>query len=400
MIMPAGMTVLTRAAGPQRVGRVLSVVGVPMLLGPVLGPVLGGFLVDDVSWRWIFFVNLPIGAIALPLAWRILDRDVPQPAQRLDVLGLLPLSPGLALLVYGLAETSSSGGVTSAGALGGLLGGAALIALFIRHALRRDQPLIDLSLFRVRAFSAAIGTTFLLAAAMFGSMLLVPLYFQAVRGQSALHAGLLLAPQGLGAALAMPIAGRFTDRNGAGKVVLSGLILVALGMLILTQVSSTTSYVVLDVALVLTGLGMGSTMMPAMSAAYQTLAPAAVARATSALNVIQRVGGSIGTAILAVVLQQQITHNIPQAHGGGLGAAQSVPAGARAHLAPLLATSFSHTFWWAVGLVAIAVIPAVLLPRRRPPAVDAAAPAPAMAEGAMPGAGTDLAPASEPVGVR
>src|SRR3954464_15937034 len=110
MLMPLGMTILTRAAGPQRVGRVMAVIGVPMLLGPIFGPILGGWLVDDFSWRWIFFINVPIAAGALLLATRVLPRDVPQPAHRLDWLGFALLSPGLAALIYGLAKSGSSGG--------------------------------------------------------------------------------------------------------------------------------------------------------------------------------------------------------------------------------------------------------------------------------------------------
>src|SRR5919198_2861405 len=111
MIMPAGMTILTQAAGPQRVGRVMSVLGVPMLLGPIFGPILGGWLVDDVSWRWIFFINVPVGIIALFLGSRILDRDEPKPTEKLDWQGLLMLSPGLAALIYGLAQVPKVGGL-------------------------------------------------------------------------------------------------------------------------------------------------------------------------------------------------------------------------------------------------------------------------------------------------
>jgi MFS family permease len=110
MIMPAGMTILTQAAGPQRVGRMMGIIGIPMLMAPIVGPILGGWLVDDFSWRWIFYVNVPIGAAALFMAQRFLDTDKPRPTERLDVLGLAMLSPGLALFVYGLAETGPVGG--------------------------------------------------------------------------------------------------------------------------------------------------------------------------------------------------------------------------------------------------------------------------------------------------
>jgi EmrB/QacA subfamily drug resistance transporter len=378
MIMPAGMTILSRAAGPQRIGRVMGIVGVPMLMGPIIGPVLGGWLVDDVSWRWIFYVNLPVGAIALIAALRLLPRDEPAPAERLDWLGLALLSPGLAAFVYGLAETSSSGGVGSAQALLPMLAGLALIGAFIAHALRSAWPLIDLKLFRNTTMSAASATTFGFAAAMFGAMFLLPLYYQVVRGQSALDAGLLLAPQGVGAAIMMPIAGKLTDQTGAGKVVLGGMGFLMLGMLGFTQVGADTSFWLLGSSQFLMGLGMGAAMMPSMTAAYQTLERPQMARATTALNIIQRVGGSIGTALLSVVLAHQLTSRLPGSGGGegGLGAAQAASAGARDAVAPALAEAFGHTFWWALAILVIALIPALLLPRRKPavPAADAVPP--------------------------
>jgi EmrB/QacA subfamily drug resistance transporter len=366
MIMPAGMTIMTRAAGPTRIGRVMSIVGVPMLLGPVLGPILGGWLVDDISWRWIFYVNLPIGAVALVLAARILPRDVPQPSQRLDAVGLALLSPGLAAFVYGLSETASSGGLGATKVWLPILVGIGLIAAFARHALRAHQPLLDLRLFRNRSVAASALTTLFFGSAFFGAMLLLPLYYQILRGDSALDAGLLIAPQGIGAMVTMPIAGRLTDRTGAGRIVLVGLALVLIGTVPFAFVTESSSYWLLGAALFVRGMGMGATMMPAMSAAYQTLARSAIARATTALNIVQRVGGSIGTAVLAVVLQHQITARVPGAGGGGLGAVQSVPAAERDKVAPAIAAAFAHTFWWALAATALAVIPALMLPRHLP----------------------------------
>jgi EmrB/QacA subfamily drug resistance transporter len=366
MVMPAGMTIMTRAAGPQRVGRVMAIVGVPMLLAPTLGPIIGGWLVQDVSWRWIFYVNVPIGALTLLLASRILPKDQPQPTHRLDALGLLLVSPGLAALVYALSETASSGGIGSAKVLVPFVVGAILVVAFVLHALRIDYALIDMRLFKNRTVSASAMTTLLFGAAFFGAMLLLPLYYQAVRGEGALNAGLLLAPQGIGAMVTMPIAGRLTDRTGAGGIVLVGLALCTLGTIPLTQVTADTSYWVVSGALFVRGLGMGATMMPSMSAAMQTLTHAAVPRATTALNIIMRVGGSIGTALLAVVLQHQITERLPAARGGGLSAAQSVPAAVHARVAPALADAFAHTFWWAIALTVLAFVPALLLPRHLP----------------------------------
>lgn len=368
MIMPAGMTILTQAAGPRRIGRVMSVVGAPMLLGPILGPVLGGWLVDDVSWRWIFYVNVPIGAVALVLAMRILEPDKPQPSQRLDVRGLALLSPGLALLVYGMAETAAHGGFGALRAFAPAIAGALLIALFVRHALRAENPLLDLRLFRRRTPGAAAATMMLLAPAFFGSMLLVPLYYQVARGLSALDAGLLLIPQGVGAALMMPIAGRIVDRTGARRIVVPGLVLVFIGMLGFALVGATTSLWLLGGASFVLGLGMGATMMPTMSAAYQTLARAQVARATTAFNIIQRGGAALGTALLSVVLSNQLVERLPGSPepGQGLAAAQSIPPAARERIAPLVADAFGHTFVWALVLLALALVPAFFLPRGKP----------------------------------
>src|SRR5829696_142039 len=152
MIMPVGMALLAQTAGPTRVGRVMSVVGVPMLLGPILGPVIGGVIVDSVSWRWIFYVNVPIVFVALAMAARLLKPDAGRAdAGRLDWLGLLLLSPGLGLIVFGLSESESHRGFGDPVVWGPMVSGVVLVALFVRHAIRATRPLIDVRLFRVRA---------------------------------------------------------------------------------------------------------------------------------------------------------------------------------------------------------------------------------------------------------
>ena len=310
MLMPLGMTILTRAAGPQRVGRVMAVIGVPMLLGPIFGPILGGWLLDAASWRWIFFINVPIAAGALLLATRVLPRDVPQPAHQLDWLGLALLSPGLASLIYGLAQSGSSGGFGEAKVLLPMFAGAIALAFFVRHALRTPNALIDLRLFTNRTFAVSSLTLTLVIISVFGGMLLLPLYLQAVRGESAMDTGLLLAPQGFGAMIAMPIAGRLTDRTGVGRIVPVGLILVAISFLGLTQLEADTSYWTFGALLFVMGLGMGATMMPTFSGAMQTLRRAAIARASTTLNINQQVSASIGTAVLSVLLANALADRL------------------------------------------------------------------------------------------
>jgi len=372
MLMPAGMTILTRAAGPQRVGRVMAIIGVPMLLGPILGPILGGWLVDEASWRWIFFINLPIGVVAFLLALRILPKDKPEPGERFDTLGLALLSPGLALMIYGLAESASSGGFGSVEVWGTGLIGAALVVAFVFHALRTPHALIDLRLFKNRTFAAATGTLMLMIISVFGAMLLLPLYLQAVRGESAFDSGLLLAPQGIGAMIVMPIAGQLADRVGIAKLVLPGLTILLASTIGLTTLTGDTSYWTLSAILFVMGVGMGFTMMPLMTGALQTLRRIQIARASTTVNIIQQVGASIGTAVMSVILTVALrdrlggpaTEGSPEAGLGQTGA--NLPLEVR----DIMAGAFTHTYWWAVALIVPAILAAFLLPFVKPEPVE------------------------------
>jgi EmrB/QacA subfamily drug resistance transporter len=377
MIMPAVMTIMTKKAGPQRMGRVMGVLGVPMLIAPIAGPILGGWLVDDVSWRWIFFINVPIGIVAFAAAYIVLDRDEAQPTHRLDWLGMALLSPGLTFLIFGLAETSSHG-AGAPRAWVPIAVGALLIIAFLRHSWTAKAPLIDIRTFTHTRAGAAAGVFLLFAIAMFGSLLLVPLYFQNVRGQSALQAGLLMAPQGFGAMITMPIAGRLTDRYGPTRLPAAGLPLAALGMLPFAFVTSTTSFVLLCGSSFVLGLGMGLSMMPTMTAAMQAVPPAAIARTSTAMNIIRQSGASIGTAILAVILTSQISSRLGGATpsgGSGFEALQGMSAAQRAVAAVPLADAFAATFVWAVVLLALAWVPAMALAlwKRRPAAAPSTA---------------------------
>ncbi|MCW3017039.1 MAG: family efflux transporter permease subunit [Solirubrobacterales bacterium] len=359
MIMPVGMTLVTRAAGPGRVGRVMGILGVQQLLGPVLGPVIGGVLVEHAGWRWIFYVNVPVGALAIAAAARFLPQARPQPGERLDGRGFLLLSPGLAALVYGLAETAN-GGFADPRACVPIVLGLALVTGFVCHARRVRNALIDVRLFLKRPFSAGVGTTFFLGMGLTGALFVLPLYYQGVRGQSPLDAGLLLAPQGIGAAIMIPFAGWLTDRVGPGRVVLPGLALVVAGTLPFTLAGTSTPYPLLVLALVVRGVGLGASTMPSMAGAYATLDEHAVARAASALNVMKQLGGSVGVALLAVVLER----HLPGATGG-----------VRERPAPtsVVGEAFGRTFWWVLAFSALALIPAAFLPRRPAVAREAAA---------------------------
>ncbi|RJO73643.1 DHA2 family efflux MFS transporter permease subunit [Nocardia panacis] len=373
LLMPLGMTIMTRAAGPQRIGRVMAVLGVPMLLGPISGPILGGWLIGY-DWKWIFLINVPLGIIGLILAFTIFPSDNPEPRESFDLLGMLLASPGLAALLYGISSIPGEGKVLAPKVLIPAIIGVVLLALFVVHALRTEHPLIDLHLFRNRSVSIAAGTMIMFAAAFFGSGLLLPLYLQQVRGESAMSAGLLLVPQGLGAMLTMPIAGRLVDKIGPGKIVMTGIAVITIGVAFFTQLHADTSYPLILVALFIMGLGMGCTMMPIMTAAIQTLTHHQVARGSTLMNIINQTGGSIGTATFSVLLTNALKNHefagIAMAYEHD--PAKMQQAGVKLSEDMLHAglqqasTAFGNTYVVAVVLIALTLIPAFFLPRSKP----------------------------------
>ncbi|MEV8093797.1 MDR family MFS transporter [Kitasatospora sp. NPDC085879] len=358
MLLPLSQTILARAAGPKLMGRVMGLAAVPGMLSPVFGPLLGGLIVDHLDWSWLFYVNLPLGAVALGLAAKLLPRDETTTRAPLDVLSVLLLSPGLAVLTLGFLDAGGPAGFSSTRARAELVLGLLMFGAFVLHALRRrTAPLVDLRLFRRGAVAASAATSFLLGASLFGALFLFPLYQQLLRGQDAMTAGLLLAPQGLGAVLVAPYAGRLTDRYGAGKVVPVGMVLALLGTLPYAFVEADTSEAWLAGVLLVRGLGLGATFMPTLVAAYHGLDQTQIPGATSIVNISQRVGGSVGTALLSLVLQRSY-----QQHAGPDAVVTEVQAGT--HAAEQLVPAFGSAFWWTLGFSALALLPALALPRR------------------------------------
>jgi EmrB/QacA subfamily drug resistance transporter len=345
MIMPVAQLIMAQVAGPKRMGRVMGIVSMPAMLAPIFGPVLGGVILENLHWSWIFFVNVPVGVVAFALAWRMLPQTDSGEAGSLDVLGLALLPIGAAATVFGLSELGSGATLGSAIVLAPLLGGLGLTAVFCLHALRIERPLLDVRLYANKVFAGASFTTFGLGAALFGAMILVPLYYQEVRGESVISTGLLNAPQGLGALVAMPIAGRLTDRFGGGRVALCGVSLLCLSTLPLAFVGANTSIVGLSALFVVRGVSIGLSFMPAMTAAFASMRPDQLSDATPQINVLMRLGSAIGVAVLAVVLQR--------ASGG----AATHPAHA-----------FDTAYWWGLGIAVLSLIPCLMLLRAERPA--------------------------------
>ena len=234
--------------------------------------------------------------------------------------------------------------------------GLLLIAAFVPWALNRRNihPLVDLRLFLNRNMTVAVIAMSLFAIAFFGASLLFPLYFQQVRGESALDSGLLLAPQGIGAMITMPIAGVLADRIGPGKIVMTGIAVITVGMGMFTQLTADTSYTFIIGALFVMGLGMGATMMPIMASALATLTDHNIARGSTLMNIVQQVAASIGTALFSVLLTNGIK-------------AIDVPPSAPQFLVEM-GDAYAAVFVVATILVAACLIPAAMLPRTKPKA--------------------------------
>ncbi|WP_370617633.1 DHA2 family efflux MFS transporter permease subunit [Mumia sp. Pv 4-285] len=369
MIMPLGMTIMTRAAGPKRMGRLMAVMGIPMLLGPIMGPIIGGYLIEHASWHWIFLINLPIGIATIIYAWFALPGDRPEPSESFDFVGMLLLSPGLALFLFGVSSIPEKGTFADPQVWVSMVVGAVLMLAFVWHSFRPEHPLLDLRLFRNRDVTLAVIIMFLFVTAFFGSLLLVPTYFQQVRGESTLDAGLLVASQGIGAMVTMPIAGRLVDHVPIGRIVPFGIVGILIGMLPLTQITSTTSYPTIVIALFVMGLGMGATMMPMFTSALRSLRPHEVARGTTLININQQIASSTGVAVMSVLLTNWLpTEKIWYAVVGTWQNPQLVPQlGGQEVVDGLLADAgqaFANTFWVAWVLVLITLIPVALLPRK------------------------------------
>lgn len=346
VMMPMMMTLIMQAAKGRNIGKVMATISLPIALGPILGPVLGGLLLATGNWPLLFLVNIPFCVVGLWLAYRNLPDDRPTGERgRLDVVGLLLLSPGAAAVVYGLSRTAS--GFGSAAVLVPLLVGLAMVAGFVVWALPRgSRALVNVRLFGHRSVASSSVLYFLSGATLYGAMLLLPLFWQQARGVDALGAGLLLIPQGIGTLLSRFVAGRYTDKVGPRAVALVGFAAVVLTTVPFAFVTAGTSDVLLMVFLLVRGLGMGVATIPLGSSAYIGLDHGEIPNATILVLIVQQIGGSFGVAILAMILQH---------------------ASSGAKTPDALIHAYGTTFWWSIGFTALAVPLCLFLPGRPKP---------------------------------
>ncbi len=304
MLMPLGTTIIFKVVPPRERGSVMGLFGLPMLLAPVLGPTLGGYLVEYVDWRVIFTLNIPVGILGLVLCSALLRETDTRPNLRFDWRGFFLSGTGFSALLYGLARAPPDGWTALSSVV--LLGGGTLIIIaWIFVELVEPQPLLELRVFNNRVFSLATAVSFVITAGMFSSMFLLPLFLQNFRGLGAMESGLLMFPQALASGIMMPISGRLFDRIGPRPLITTGLLLLGFSTWQLVQLDTTTADSTIRNILMLRGFSMGLVMMPAMTTAMNTLAGPLVARGSSLTNVLRQLFGAFGTAIFASLLSSR-----------------------------------------------------------------------------------------------
>jgi EmrB/QacA subfamily drug resistance transporter len=361
LMLPLMTTLIFQAAGGKSLGRLVTYVALPALLGPILGPVIGGAILTHLSWRFMFWVNVPFCVAGLLLAWRYLADDAPGQAgaakAKLDVPGLLLIAPGTAVLLYGLANAGTSAGFGRPDVIIPLVTGAVLLAAFTWYALRKARPLVEIRLLAKRSVASSSAALFFSGFSLYGAMLLLPLFYQEVRGATALTAGIVLVPQGVGAVLSRTVAGSNIDRFGSRLIVLAGCVVVAAATVPFAFAGPHTSSWLLALWMVIRGFGLGAVTMPLLVAGYVGLDKEQIPHSSVLTRTAQQIGGSFGTAVLAVILEGAIA-----AHHGSL------------------ADGFHVAFWWSAGFSAVAVLLSLWLPgaQRTPPAETAPGAQPAL----------------------
>jgi predicted MFS family arabinose efflux permease len=289
---------IARYAG-RHMARVMGYTVVPVLIAPILGPVLAGAILKYSAWPWLFFLNLPIGILGVGLAAFLLPRDEISIQRRpFDLVGFLVVSPGLACLLYGLQHAAHRDGVLT------LAAGAILMATFVWHAIRKGSAaLIDLGLFQNRIFSTAAITQFLSNAMYYARQFLVPLYLIAGCALSAPRAGWTMASMGFGMMCSFPLMGLLTGKFGCRAVSAGGALLALVAMFpFLWMIQNQFSAVLTILSLLAAGAGQGTISIPSLSAAYGSVSKDKLAVATTAINIVQRLGGPLATTVITVAM--------------------------------------------------------------------------------------------------
>lgn len=367
MLLALGPAIIAEAFPPRERGKALGVSGAVVSIGIVTGPTVGGLLIENLSWHWIFFVNLPVGVVGTWMAWRFVPGFRPKGGQRFDYFGALLLLAGLLALLLALTFGQSSGFLAPRVLV--LFGGAAVfLAAFAFWEMRAADPMIDLRLFRSDLFTINIVTGFMSFIAISGTLLLLPFYLENMRGYSVQQVGLMLAVTPVALGITSPLSGMLSDRIGPRPVAAAGLLLLVFGYLTVSTLSATTSLMGYIARLAPVGLGMGTFQSPNNSAILGAVPRERLGVASGLLALTRTLGQTTGIAVLGAIWAAQVA-----AAAGG-------PVAGGATAAPIAAqiAGLQVTYRLNAGLVFVAFLLGVwsVVQERRRQAQPAAAAAP------------------------
>lgn len=363
VLNPLGTAIALRSVAKDHRGRIMSLVGLPILIGPVLGAPLTGLLIDAASWRWLFWINLPLGALALALCLRHLPvSQRSDDTGRVDGRGLLLVTTGCVGLVLACTSIGESGRVTL-GAGASVVAGLVLLAWFARRSLHRTHPLVHVRLLARREIAASAVIALCFAAGYFGAAAIIPAFVQGVRGHPVSVAGILAVPTGLAVGLTLQVATRLVDRIDPRRVVITGTATALTGALTLgVALSLDAPYLLIGALSILVGIGSGATLMPTTVAATSNLDGPELPQAATVLALFSQLGNALGTALVASTITLLITARIDGLNidrHGGLAAMVALDPAERAQLAEQLATTIGLSYATPAVLFLAALVIAI-----------------------------------------
>lgn len=342
MIAPIGIATTFKVSPPDKRGSVMGILGIPMLLAPILGPVLSGWLIEYVNWHWIFLINLPVGMVAFWMARKYIPGSKPGHEQKLDVPGAILAPVAFASLVFSVHQAGDKGWSNEWTLIALGIGVAALL-LFIRRELRLRQPLLELRVFRSLSFTHGILLAWSNQIALFGSLLLFPLYLQQVRGLSPLEAGLYVIPQAILSTIGINAGGKLFDRYGIRPVAIAGIASLSCALFALTRVTGHTGSFYIMCSFAFVGLGQGLTMMQINTHVLKSAPKELVSRVTPITASAQQIMASFGITLTTAFLSRQLGR-LPDPH--------AIEQAGRA---------FGHTFWITLSFSLAALILSLFL---------------------------------------
>lgn len=302
MLAPTGLAMLFRTYPPERRAAASKVLIIPTAIAPATGPILGGFLVDHLSWRWVFLVNVPVGVIVLAFGIACLHEHREHSAGPLDLFGAVLSGLGLAAVLYALSEGPGKGWLSAEVVTAAVVGVAASVTMVLVE-LRVPRPMLDLRLLGDRLFRATTLSLVFSTAAFLGVLFVVPLYLQEVRGASALQSGLATAPEALGVIACSQLVGRLYPTVGPRRLIAFGLAWIGIMVLGLSRVGIDTSLWAVRGLLFFAGTGLACVLIPLQASSFARIAPADTGRASSLFNTTRQVAAALGVAILATCIQ-------------------------------------------------------------------------------------------------